>query len=316
MSTLGISYCDMTATQKELLNMELSSFEQNGYERDLVRLYGWSYMATPARQQIVTDPLAWIYKGGSWADMNETLTVYQMLLEGGVESLNKHKAELEAKKASWKSSIIQNHTAEREKNFARILQENGIKKMSGPCCWTLKSDETDHTCWSHEFRDAEVEKKLQDALKYRGELAFQLDQLMEAYIACPNVIVEQHGEQVIEMMEFMNDQIKTLEGNVWQRPHKCIWLHEGEVGWKAEWKTKFGWTTKEQRSRLWKPFWNELREKEAHNKKVTEKSEQQSKFVQFGAGRGVDPSKPKVVTAAPKQNPWAQKEKKEYKTAW
>ena len=317
MSTLTCNYYEMTATQKELFQMEHDTYEHNQYERDMVRMHGWNCLATPARQQILADPIAWMYGGGSWYDMCETLTMHEMLMAGGAEALNKHKAELEEKKASWKSKIINTHAAEREKNFARILKENGIKKMSGPCCWTLKADETDHTCWSHEFRDAEVEKQMNDAKKYRAELAAQLDGLMDAYLSCPNHVTEQYGEQVIEMIEFMDGQIKTLEENAWQRPHKCIWLHEGEVGWKAEWKTKFAWTTKEQRSRMWKPFWNELREKEAFNKKVTEKSEGQSRFVQLGAARGVDPNKPKVVVV-PKENPWAAKktEKKEYKTAW
>ncbi len=318
MSTLTCKYYEMTETQKEIFQMERETYEDNQYERYMVRTQGWNCLTTPVRQQILADPMAWMYKGGSWVDMIETLTMYDMLLAGGVEALDKHKAELEAKKASWKSKIIVNHTAEREKNFARICKENGIKKMSGPCCWTLKADETDHTCWSHEFRDAEVEKQLNDANSYRAELVMQLDGLMDAYIACPNHVTEQYGEQVIEMIEFMDGQIKTIQENVWQRPHKCIWLHEGEVGWKAEWKTKFAWTTKDQRSRLWKPFWNELREKEAFNKKVAQKSEEQSRFVQFGAARGVDMTKPKVAAAPPKENPWAarKKEQQEYKTAW
>ena len=273
------TYIPETNTQKELQKMEQKTHGYSSVAESIVATQGWKAMDIH-RQKIVQDPLAYLMNGGSWVDAVESCEIYELLCRGGMEQIERNRKALEDEKAQWKTKIIVNHTTEREKNFARIMKENNIKKMSGPCCWVLKRDEVDHTCWSHEHKNSEVEQRLNATLQEIEKYKEKLDKICDDYIALPNPILWSQGEQTIEMIDYLKTQLPLLHGQLWNKPHNCIWLHPGEEGWKEEWVRSYGWTTKEERSAKWKPFWAELKAKEAHNKKQMESAQKFAKVLE------------------------------------
>ncbi len=255
-----------TQTEKQLQSLEHKTYAHSTVAESIVASQGWSALDS-YRMKILEDPLAYLMKGGSWVDAIETCEIYELLCRGGMEQIEKNRKAMEEEKVQWKAKIIQEHTSEREKNFARILKENKIQKMSGPCCWVLKRDEVDHTCWSHEHKNVDVENKIKSIVSSIQNYRQTLDKICDTYLETPNPILWTQGEQTIEMIDYLQTQLVLLNGQLWNKPHNCIWLHPGEEGWKEEWNRTFAWSTKEERSHKWKPFWHELKTKEAHNRK-------------------------------------------------